>query len=85
MSSWTYANGGGYIGLWFVGAEDMVLDNFGGGSMADPPQASFTGSPITGTIPLTVTFSNASVNATNYLWQFGDRDDIYRNYPHPCL
>lgn len=72
VSSWTYANSGGYIGLWFVGAEDMVLDDFGGGSMADPPQASFTASPITGTVPLTVTFSNTSVNATNYLWQFGD-------------
>ena len=72
VSSWPYANSGGYIGLWFIGAEDMVLDDFGGGTMADPPQASFTGNPITGTVPLTVSFSNTSVNATSYLWHFGD-------------
>ncbi|MSU59926.1 MAG: PKD domain-containing protein, partial [Pedosphaera sp.] len=34
--------------------------------------ASFTGSPTNGGVPLTVTFTNLSANATNYSWNFGD-------------
>jgi len=37
--------------------------------------ANFTASPITGTVPLTVTFTNLSAPAdsiTSYLWNFGD-------------
>lgn len=33
VSSWPYYAEGGYIGLWFIGAEDAVLDDFGGGSI----------------------------------------------------
>ena len=36
------------------------------------PQADFTGTPVTGSVPLTVTFSNSSINAINYIWDFGD-------------
>ena len=36
------------------------------------PNADFSASPLTGTAPLTVTFSNNSTNATEYLWDFGD-------------
>jgi len=36
------------------------------------PQAIFTASPISGTVPLTVTFINSSTNATNYIWNFED-------------
>ncbi len=36
------------------------------------PTASFTGSPTSGEVPLTVTFSNASSGATSYSWTFGD-------------
>ena len=36
-----------------------------------PPMAAFSGSPVQGTIPLTVTFSNQSSNADSYLWNFG--------------
>ena len=32
----------------------------------------FTGSPTNGIVPLAVTFSNLSANATNYVWNFGD-------------
>jgi PKD repeat protein len=35
-------------------------------------QANFTASPISGTVPLTVTFLNSSINATSFLWNFGD-------------
>ena len=38
----------------------------------DDPQAIFSASPISGTAPLTVTFTNSSTNTTSYLWNFGD-------------
>ena len=34
VSSWTYYDDGGYIGLWFINATDAVLDDFGGGTIA---------------------------------------------------
>ncbi len=37
-----------------------------------PPVANFTGTPVYGTAPLAVTFTNLSANATNYSWAFGD-------------
>jgi PKD repeat protein len=39
---------------------------------APAPVADFTASPTNGVAPLTVSFSNLSTNATNYLWSFGD-------------
>lgn len=37
------------------------------------PAADFTGTPLTGTAPLTVTFTDTSVNTpTSWLWDFGD-------------
>ncbi|MFK7805368.1 MAG: PKD domain-containing protein, partial [Anaerolineae bacterium] len=36
------------------------------------PQADFTAAPVIGGAPLTVTFSNQSLNGTSYLWDFGD-------------
>jgi PKD repeat protein len=42
----------------------------GGGQCA--PVANFAGSPISGPVPLTVAFSNLSLVATNYSWDFGD-------------
>ncbi|MCP4428038.1 MAG: DUF11 domain-containing protein, partial [Chloroflexi bacterium] len=41
-------------------------------SVTSPVQAAFTAVPLTGTAPLTVSFTSASVNAASYLWQFGD-------------
>ena len=39
----------------------------------DLPVAGFTGTPTTGTVPLTVGFTDASTGAiTSYLWTFGD-------------
>lgn len=37
-----------------------------------PPTVSFTGSPTSGPLSLTVNFTNTSVGATNYNWNFGD-------------
>jgi PKD repeat protein len=37
-----------------------------------PPVANFTAFPLNGTAPLTVTFTDLSVNATTWDWSFGD-------------
>ncbi len=39
-----------------------------------PVIAQFTANPLTGETPLTVNFTNNSIGATNYLWQFGTGD-----------
>ncbi|MBN1811580.1 MAG: PKD domain-containing protein, partial [Anaerolineae bacterium] len=36
------------------------------------PVADFSAEPLIGIAPLTVTFTNASIGADNYLWDFGD-------------
>jgi PKD repeat protein len=36
------------------------------------PVASFSASAVSGTLPLSVSFSNSSTNATSYAWSFGD-------------
>ena len=33
VSGWPYYQGGGYIGVWMVSAEDARLDDFGGGTL----------------------------------------------------
>ena len=37
-----------------------------------PPTAGFSGTPTVGQTPLTVTFTNSSVDADTYLWEYGD-------------
>ena len=37
-----------------------------------PPTAQFSGTPTVGPTPLTVTFTNSSVEADTYLWEYGD-------------
>lgn len=37
ITSWSHYAKGGYIGLWFIGARGAVLDDFGGGTIVDPP------------------------------------------------
>ena len=36
------------------------------------PVAGFSGTPTNGIAPLNVTFTNLSINATNFVWNFGD-------------
>lgn len=33
VSTWSYFAEGGYIGLWFIGAEGTMIDDFGGGTV----------------------------------------------------
>ena len=37
-----------------------------------PPTANFSAAPTSGTVPLQVTFTDSSTNATSWLWNFGD-------------
>ncbi len=39
---------------------------------APPPVASFSANPLCGSYPLTVTFTDSSINATSWHWDFGD-------------
>ena len=41
-------------------------------SVNTAPQIAFSADILSGCIPLTVDFTNATTNATNYLWIFGD-------------
>ncbi len=41
-------------------------------SISNGPTASFTPSPSSGSVPLDVSFTNASTNGTTYSWNFGD-------------
>ncbi|MES2593033.1 MAG: PKD-like domain-containing protein [Bacteroidota bacterium] len=43
--------------------------------------AAFTANPTTGQTPLTVDFTNGSMNATNYLWEFGTIDTSIQTDP----
>ena len=40
--------------------------------IAEPPVADFTATPTTGTVPLTVQFTDVSTGATSWSWAFGD-------------
>jgi uncharacterized repeat protein (TIGR01451 family) len=38
----------------------------------EPVVAEFSAEPLSGTVPLTVTFANSSTGASGYIWDFGD-------------
>ena len=59
-----------YYGYGKVNAYQAVLAVGGGGSA---PVAAFTGTPTSGTVPLTVQFTDQSTNSpTSWAWTFGD-------------
>ena len=39
ITSWSHYADGGYIGLWFIGAENTILDDFGGGAVLSGTEA----------------------------------------------
>lgn len=58
-----------YSGYGMVNAEDAV----GGGGGPTPPTANFSGTPTSGTAPLTVDFTDLSTGSpTSWDWTFGD-------------
>jgi gliding motility-associated-like protein len=50
----------------------VITETVSIGSTASAITASFTSNPTSGTAPLTVGFTNTSVNANNYTWSFGN-------------
>jgi hypothetical protein len=65
-SGWTYSASAGYIGLWFAGSGNSVLDDFGGGTLvvptATPPTSVVTNTP---TRTPTRTPTNATIAPTS--------------------
>jgi PKD repeat protein len=84
VAAWSFATGGGRIGITLENAASSLLDNFGGGTLvgAAPPAnhvpvASATATPSAGTAPLTVAFSSAGSSDPDgdpitYAWSFGN-------------
>ena len=71
-SAWTYAAGGGYIGVWYISAGSAVIDDFGGGNVTGGGATSTatasslpTSTPTrTPTRTSTTTFTNTPVPPT---------------------
>ncbi len=67
-----------------AGHDTVTLISYGGGGCNDTTHlvitvnqtqtvaSTFTASPLSGCVPLTVSFNNTSTNATSTLWTFGD-------------
>jgi formylglycine-generating enzyme required for sulfatase activity len=45
VTGWPFAASDGYLGLWYVGANNALLDDFGGGNVNSTPPPSATASP----------------------------------------
>jgi PKD repeat protein len=61
-----------------------VANYFGGGSTPSAPVAAFSGTPTSGITPLTVLFTDASINTpTSWLWDFGDNSTINATVQNP--
>lgn len=72
ITSWSHFADGGYIGLWFIGAENAVLDDFGGGTVLSGMQSM----SMDGTIEsqdaetsLTPEQLNVTLTETGLFWQ----------------
>ena len=59
----------GYLGVSGIGSGSHDIEYV---IVTSPPVIGFIGGPTNGVAPLTVTFTNLSSNATNYVWNFGD-------------
>ena len=58
----------GYLGVSGIGSGTHNIQRV----IQTPPVAAFIGAPTNGVVPLTVTFTNLSTDATNFVWNFGD-------------
>ena len=71
----TYTNGGTYtVSLTIsnaAGSNTRTIPNYI--TVTAPPVANFNGTPVSGTMPLNVTFADLSTNLpTSWIWNFGD-------------
>jgi 5'-nucleotidase len=37
ITAWPHYDKGGYVGMWFIGGRNAIVDDFGGGTIIDPP------------------------------------------------
>ena len=66
ITSWLYYDQGGYIGLWFIGAQNAKVDDFGGGALSGGQQSMLAGSPARS---VTADQLNVIVNSAAQFWQ----------------
>ena len=70
ITSWSYYAQGGYIGLWFVGAQNARLDDFGGGTLPSGMQALMADAPAsTSQSGMTAAQRNVKTNSASSFWQ----------------
>ncbi len=70
VTSWSYYDQGGYIGLWFVGANGARLDDFGGGTLPSGMQALMADAPAsTSQTGMTAAQRNVKTNSASPFWQ----------------
>jgi hypothetical protein len=73
ITSWSHYADGGYIGLWLIGAQDAVLDDFGGGTVLSGMQSmSMSSGAIesqSAETSLTPEQLNVILTETNLFWQ----------------
>jgi len=66
------------------GSDDETKTNYITASLPPAPVADFTGTPTSGTRPLTVVFTDTSTNTpTSWLWVFGDGDSTNSTVQNP--
>ncbi len=69
ITAWSHYADGGYIGLWFIGAEDAVLDDFGGGTISGEMQSMSMGETQSAETSLTSEQLNVILTDTDRFWQ----------------
>ncbi len=67
VTSWSYYAQGGYIGLWFIGAQNARLDDFGGGAISNGMQSLVAGQAQTNTASADAL--DVQVGGTSAFWQ----------------
>jgi PKD repeat protein len=70
ITSWSYYDQGGYIGLWFIDAQNASVDDFGGGTITNGQQSMLAGSSAPSTTKsIEAAQLNMTVNTATQFWQ----------------
>lgn len=62
----------GLLDEWRVYARPLSQAEIQALQATTPPTVTFSANPLTGTVPLTVSFSNTTGSGATYIWNFGD-------------